>query len=73
MFERFTKDARAVVKGAVEQAEETGARYVGADHLLLALTDGRAAGPRSRWPLSDSPGDGTRCGPRWGRRGGGPG
>ncbi|MER6152771.1 Clp protease N-terminal domain-containing protein [Streptomyces hirsutus] len=39
MFERFTKDARAVVKGAVEQAEEAGARYVGADHLLLALID----------------------------------
>ncbi|MEU0742494.1 Clp protease N-terminal domain-containing protein [Streptomyces sp. NPDC006134] len=37
MFERFTKDARAVVQGAVEQAE--GARTVEAEHLLLALLD----------------------------------
>lgn len=39
MFERFTKDARAVVKGAVEHAEGTRARTVGAEHLLLALLD----------------------------------
>ncbi|MGP3733561.1 Clp protease N-terminal domain-containing protein [Streptomyces sp. GDS52] len=39
MFERFTKDARAVVKGAVEHAEGTQARTVGAEHLLLALLD----------------------------------
>lgn len=39
MFERFTKDARAVVKGAVERAEGTRARTVGAEHLLLALLD----------------------------------
>lgn len=39
MFERFTKDARDVVKGAVEQAEGAGARHVGAEHLLLALMD----------------------------------
>ncbi|WP_141312064.1 Clp protease N-terminal domain-containing protein [Streptomyces spinoverrucosus] len=39
MFERFTKDARAVVKGAVEQCEEAGAQTVDAEHLLLALLD----------------------------------
>jgi ATP-dependent Clp protease ATP-binding subunit ClpA len=39
MFERFTKDARDVVKGAVEHAEGTGAERVGAEHLLLALLD----------------------------------
>lgn len=39
MFERFTKDARAVVTGAVEQAERGGARSVDAEHLLLALLD----------------------------------
>ncbi|MFV0133682.1 Clp protease N-terminal domain-containing protein [Streptomyces sp. HMX87] len=39
MFERFTKDARAVVKGAVELAEGAGARTVEAGHLLLALLD----------------------------------
>jgi len=39
MFERFTKDARAVVQGAVEQAERSGARSVDAEHILLALLD----------------------------------
>ncbi|CAL9580468.1 Clp protease N-terminal domain-containing protein [Streptomyces griseomycini] len=39
MFERFTKDARAVVKGALECAEGARARTVGAEHLLLALLD----------------------------------
>ncbi|MEU1053534.1 Clp protease N-terminal domain-containing protein [Streptomyces sp. NPDC005876] len=39
MFERFTKDARAVVQGASGHAEATGARTVGAEHLLLALLD----------------------------------
>ncbi|PZT68571.1 peptidase [Streptomyces sp. SW4] len=46
MFERFTKDARAVVKGAVELAEGAGARTVESGHLLLAVLereDGRAA------------------------------
>jgi ATP-dependent Clp protease ATP-binding subunit ClpA len=39
MFERFTKDARAVVTGAVEQAERGGAQTVDAEHMLLALLD----------------------------------
>ncbi|MFD4880292.1 Clp protease N-terminal domain-containing protein [Streptomyces sp. NPDC058420] len=39
MFERFTKDARAVVQGAVEHRERSGARSVDPDHLLLALLD----------------------------------
>ncbi|MFF7372782.1 Clp protease N-terminal domain-containing protein [Streptomyces tricolor] len=39
MFERFTKDARAVVKGAFALAEGEGVRTVGAEHLLLALLD----------------------------------
>ncbi|AZQ37367.1 peptidase [Streptomyces cyaneochromogenes] len=39
MFERFTKDARAVVTGAVEHAERGGAQAVDAEHLLLALLD----------------------------------
>ncbi|CCK27480.1 Clp amino domain-containing protein [Streptomyces davaonensis JCM 4913] len=43
MFERFTKDARAVVTGAVEQAERSGARTVDAEHLLLALLDREAS------------------------------
>ncbi|MGW0087350.1 Clp protease N-terminal domain-containing protein [Streptomyces sp. NPDC003393] len=39
MFERFTKEARQVVTGAVEQAEGMGARYVDPEHLLLGLLD----------------------------------
>jgi ATP-dependent Clp protease ATP-binding subunit ClpA len=39
MFERLTKDARAVVKGAAGHAEAAGARSVGTEHLLLALLD----------------------------------
>ncbi|MFC9913878.1 Clp protease N-terminal domain-containing protein [Streptomyces sp. NPDC127197] len=43
MFERFTEDARSVVKGAVEHCERSGAQIVDAEHLLLALMD-RGAG-----------------------------
>ncbi|MEV6083335.1 Clp protease N-terminal domain-containing protein [Streptomyces parvulus] len=39
MFERFTKDARAVVQGGVEQAEAAEARTVDTAHLLLALLE----------------------------------
>lgn len=39
MFERFTKDARAVVTGAVAHAERAQAPTVTEEHLLLALLD----------------------------------
>ncbi|CAL9424442.1 Clp protease N-terminal domain-containing protein [Streptomyces sp. enrichment culture] len=39
MFERFTKDARAVVKEAVRVSEEAGDPSITAEHLLLALLD----------------------------------
>jgi len=39
MFERFTKDARAVVTGAVEHCERAGGERVDEAHLLLALLD----------------------------------
>lgn len=39
MFERFTKDARAVVNGAAAHAERAGAKRVGEAHMLLALLD----------------------------------
>ncbi|MEG3632059.1 Clp protease N-terminal domain-containing protein [Streptomyces poriticola] len=39
MFERFTKDARDVVKGALDRADEAGAGRVEDGHLLLALLD----------------------------------
>ncbi|GHH81803.1 peptidase [Streptomyces sulfonofaciens] len=39
MFERFTKDARAVVSGAAAHAERAGEAVVDTDHLLLALLD----------------------------------
>ncbi|MER5255527.1 Clp protease N-terminal domain-containing protein [Streptomyces sp. NPDC002855] len=43
MFERFTKDARAVVKGAVEHAEGEGSASVDDGHMLLALLDREAS------------------------------
>ncbi|MEU0356207.1 Clp protease N-terminal domain-containing protein [Streptomyces cyaneofuscatus] len=39
MFERFTQGARVTVKGAVAQAERTGAGSVTEEHLLLALLE----------------------------------
>ncbi|MEU3702562.1 Clp protease N-terminal domain-containing protein [Streptomyces anulatus] len=39
MFERFTRGARATVKGAVSQAERAGADSVTEEHLLLALLE----------------------------------
>ncbi|AOR32124.1 peptidase [Streptomyces fodineus] len=39
MFERFTKDAREVVEGAVKDSVRTGARTVDAEHVLLALLE----------------------------------
>ncbi|MFE0881499.1 Clp protease N-terminal domain-containing protein [Streptomyces rochei] len=39
MFERFTKDARDVVQGAVGHAEGAQAQTVDPEHLLLALLD----------------------------------
>ncbi|MFE6228340.1 MULTISPECIES: Clp protease N-terminal domain-containing protein [unclassified Streptomyces] len=39
MFERFTKAARAVVKGAAEHAERGGDPVVTPEHLLMALLD----------------------------------
>lgn len=43
MFERFTKDARAVVLGAVDHAERAHAREVTEEHLLLSLLDREAS------------------------------
>ncbi|NEB86610.1 Clp protease N-terminal domain-containing protein [Streptomyces anulatus] len=46
MFERFTRGARATVKGAVAQAERAAADSVTEEHLLLALLEqegGRAS------------------------------
>ncbi|TWH21993.1 ClpA/ClpB-like protein [Prauserella rugosa] len=39
MFERFTKDARAVVEQAVSEAEASGAARVDTLHLLTAVVD----------------------------------
>ncbi|MFI1764088.1 Clp protease N-terminal domain-containing protein [Streptomyces sp. NPDC020800] len=43
MFERFTEDARDVVKVAVAYGQREGVRSVGAEHLLLALLDREAS------------------------------
>ncbi|WP_433266197.1 Clp protease N-terminal domain-containing protein [Actinosynnema sp. CS-041913] len=37
--ERFTREARQAVRGAVEEAERVAAREIGPEHLLLALLD----------------------------------
>jgi len=37
MFERFTQDARAVVKQAAREARMTGSPHIEAEHLLLAI------------------------------------
>ncbi len=45
MFERFTKDARAVVRNALAERERLAHRRVGTEHLLIALAaDGGTAG-----------------------------
>jgi ATP-dependent Clp protease ATP-binding subunit ClpA len=45
MLERFTRDARAAVRAAHEEARRLGHPSVGTEHLLLALfTDGSGAG-----------------------------
>ncbi|MFE3197690.1 Clp protease N-terminal domain-containing protein [Embleya sp. NPDC055664] len=41
MFERFTGDARAVVRGAGEHARRAEAGEVGEEHMLAALLDGQ--------------------------------
>lgn len=43
MFERFTKDARDVVKGAVEYVDGAQTGTVDAEHLLRALLDRKAS------------------------------
>ncbi|MEU4997134.1 Clp protease N-terminal domain-containing protein [Streptomyces sp. NPDC021622] len=50
MFERFTKDARAVVEGAGEHAERADADAVDDGHMLLALLDREAS--RASFALS---------------------
>lgn len=58
MFERFSKGARDVVRGAVEQAERERAPHVDESHLLLALLDAR--GTRAAFAL-DALGAGTEA------------
>ncbi|MGW0117873.1 Clp protease N-terminal domain-containing protein [Streptomyces sp. NPDC003327] len=50
MFERFTDGARAVVMGAVGQAEQRGDAQVEPGHLLLALLD--AEGTKGAYALA---------------------
>lgn len=58
MFERFTKDARDVVKGAVGHAEGAQAGTVDAEHLLLALLDREAS--RASFALAALGADGRK-------------
>ncbi|MFE5666454.1 Clp protease N-terminal domain-containing protein [Streptomyces niveus] len=50
MFERFTKGARAVVTGAVAQAERTASPRITDEHMLLALLDSQ--GTRSAFAFA---------------------
>ncbi|WP_037674054.1 Clp protease N-terminal domain-containing protein [Streptomyces griseus] len=43
MFERFTQDARDVVRGAVAHGRRSGSQCVDPEHLLLALLDREAS------------------------------
>ncbi|MFD3547845.1 Clp protease N-terminal domain-containing protein [Streptomyces sp. NPDC058655] len=45
MFERFTRDARSTVTGAVTEARRAGAAAVAEEHLLLALLELGALDP----------------------------
>lgn len=48
MFERFTKDARTIVVQAQEEARQLRHRFIGTEHLLLAmLTVGDGAGTQA--------------------------
>jgi ATP-dependent Clp protease ATP-binding subunit ClpA len=44
MFERFTREARAVVLGARDEKKLLGDRVIGTEHLLLAMLRGSGAG-----------------------------
>ena len=63
MFERFTKDARAAVQGAVEVAERERSESIDTRHLVVTLASGtghapaalEACGPSARcgtWPTA---------------------
>lgn len=64
VFERFTQEARRVVVGAVDAAQQVGADRIGTGHLLAALADDRgpagqalaAAGVTRARVLDDLPG-----------------
>jgi ATP-dependent Clp protease ATP-binding subunit ClpA len=47
MFERFTPDARAVMVHAQEHARRLGHRYIGCEHILLAVTTRTTEQPAS--------------------------
>ena len=54
MFERFTSDARTVVKAAEAQARDLGSRTIEAEHLLLALAAGGAIPGLDRLDVLDA-------------------
>ncbi|MEY2246677.1 Clp protease N-terminal domain-containing protein [Streptomyces sp. SAS_267] len=58
MFERFTKDARAVVEGAVSHSGRVGAETVEEEHMLLGLLD--REGSRGSFALTSLGASGIR-------------
>jgi ATP-dependent Clp protease ATP-binding subunit ClpA len=55
MFERFTQGARAVVVTARELAMARGDRWVGTEHMLLAVVEGDTAVRKALVPLGLTP------------------
>src|SRR3712207_961446 len=45
MFERFTQDARRIVLGAIEEAQQLRHPKVGTEHLLLSMLGDEDSGP----------------------------
>jgi ATP-dependent Clp protease ATP-binding subunit ClpA len=52
MFERFTEDARTVLVQARAHADALQHGWIGTEHLLLGLLDGRAARLLAPWDVS---------------------
>ncbi|MFC9974175.1 Clp protease N-terminal domain-containing protein [Spirillospora sp. NPDC127200] len=57
MFERFTKQARAVVVGSQQEARDLGHRRIGTEHLLLALAGSDGPGGRALRAQGLEPGE----------------
>jgi hypothetical protein len=54
VFERFTKQAREIVRSADAEARQLGAKAIGSEHLLVATVAQMSSGPQTNpWPFVD--------------------